>query len=163
MKNLFLLRHAKSGWKDAEMRDFDRPLTMRGRRASSVVGRYLRKQSIIPGLVISSPAERARETTAIVLRTARIPAELRYDERIYEAHVGRLLEVVSQVDDKVDIVLMIGHNPGFSDFVQYLTGDGVHMPTAALAQVALDVEDWRQVVAGCGQLKKLIKPRKLAE
>jgi phosphohistidine phosphatase len=163
MKTLLLLRHAKSGWKDAEMRDFDRPLTVRGRRASSVIGRYLRKRLLIPGLVISSPAERARETTAIVLKTARIPAELRYDERIYEAHVGRLLEVVSQADASVDTVLMVGHNPGFSDFAQYLTGDGVHMPTAALAQIALDVEDWRQVVAGCGELKKLIKPRELTE
>lgn len=163
MKTLLLLRHAKSGWKDAEIRDFDRPLTMRGRRASSIVGRYLRKHSINPGLVISSPAERARETITIVLKTARIPAEVRYDERIYEAHVGRLLEVVSQVDDSIDSVLMVGHNPGFSDFAEYLTGDGVHMPTAALAQIALDVEDWRQLQAGCGQLKKLIKPRKLAE
>jgi phosphohistidine phosphatase len=145
------------------MRDFDRPLTMRGRRASSVIGRYLRKQSINPALVICSPAERARETAAIALKTARIPAEVRYDERIYEAHVGRLLEVVSQVDDGVESVLMIGHNPGFSDFAQYLTGDGVHMPTAALAQIALDVEDWKQVLAGCGELKKLIKPRELAE
>ncbi len=163
MKTVFLLRHAKSGWKDAEMRDFDRPLTGRGRQDSSVIGRFIRKHSIKPDTIISSPAERARETIEIVAKTAKLQGQVRYDERIYDAHAGNLLEVISQISEQFASALMIGHNPGFSDLVRHLTGEESPMPTAALAQVALDIEQWNELRPGCGELKRMTKPKELAE
>jgi phosphohistidine phosphatase len=163
MKTLFLLRHAKSGWKDSDLRDFDRPLTTRGKRAAAVIGRYLRKHEITPDLVISSPAERARETVEIVLASSRLSVEPRYDERIYAAHPGRLLEVISQLDEQAESALLVGHNPGFEELVTHLTGNTLRMPTAALAQIGLDIDKWRQIRTGTGQLQRMTKPKELPD
>jgi phosphohistidine phosphatase len=163
MKTLFLLRHAKSGWKDSDLRDFDRPLTDRGKKAAGTIGRYMRKHDLRPELVVSSPAERARATVALVIEAARLPQDVRFDERIYEAHTGRLLEVVSQLDEQVQSAMLVGHNPGFEELAEHLTGQVVQMPTATLVQVDLDVEKWKQVRAGAGRLKRVIKPKELAE
>src|SRR5258705_13969781 len=112
MKTLFILRHAKSSWKDKDQRDFDRPLNERGKKAAETIGRYIRKEGISPELILSSTAVRARQTTDIVVRTTKLQSELRYDERIYEASPSRLVEVISQIDEKLNSVLIVGHNPG---------------------------------------------------
>jgi len=107
MKTLLLLRHAKSSWKESGVKDFDRPLNQRGLKAAPAIGRLLRKRKLEPALVLSSPAERARQTTQLVLDAAGLKTELRYDERIYEASGARLLESVSQLDDEADAVMMV--------------------------------------------------------
>src|SRR3954454_18479974 len=131
MKILFLLRHAKSGWKDAGMRDFDRPLIARGKQAAGVMGRYMRQHNLRPQLIISSPAERAKETVELFIEGGRLTSELRFDERIYDAPAERLFEVVTQIDEQVNTCLLVGHNPGFEELVQHLTGQEETMPTAA--------------------------------
>src|SRR6185436_6244171 len=98
MKTLYLLRHAKSSWKDDSLLDIERPLNKRGRKAAETVGRFLRKKRIIPDLVLCSTAVRARETTEIVLAAAGRSPDIHFDERIYEAGAERLLEVVAQID-----------------------------------------------------------------
>ncbi|HVS20274.1 MAG TPA: histidine phosphatase family protein, partial [Pyrinomonadaceae bacterium] len=85
MKTLVLLRHAKSSWKDGSVKDFDRPLNQRGLKTAPLVGRLMRKRKLKPDLVLSSPAERARQTARLVIEAARLNVELRHDERIYEA------------------------------------------------------------------------------
>ena len=85
MKKLLLLRHAKSSWADSTLPDFERPLNERGLLAAPLVGKFMRKRLIKPDLIICSPAQRTRETIALVLKAARLETELRYDERIYEA------------------------------------------------------------------------------
>jgi phosphohistidine phosphatase len=163
MKTLFLLRHAKSGWKDSDLRDFDRPLTDRGKKAAGVIGRYMHKQHLRPDLIVSSPAERARATVELVVEAARLPTDVRFDERIYEANTGNLLEVVSHLDEQAQSAMLVGHNPGFEELAESLTGEALQMPTAALVQVDLDVEKWKQVRAGAGRLKRVIKPKELSE
>jgi phosphohistidine phosphatase len=98
-----------------------------------------------------------------VIEAARLPQDVRFDERIYDAHTGRLLEVVSQLDDQAQSAMLVGHNPGFEELAEHLTGQVVQMPTATLVQVDLDVEKWKQVRAGAGRLKRVIKPKELAE
>lgn len=161
MKTLLLLRHAKSSWKDAALRDFERPLNERGRRAAPLMGRFLRRQKLRPDLVLSSPAERARETAAFVVESAGLAGRLRYDERIYEATAERLLEVVSQIEDSCEQALLVGHNPGTEELIELLTGERAAMPTAALACVALDVEKWDKARRGCGRLEWVVRPKEL--
>src|SRR4051812_44478076 len=102
MKTLLLLRHAKSSWDDAAIKDFDRPLNGRGLSAAPLVGKFIREQKIAPELILCSPARRARETIALVVKAGRMDAPLRFDERIYEASVERLCEIVSQIEEKVN-------------------------------------------------------------
>ena len=161
MKTLILLRHAKSSWKDESLEDIDRPLNDRGIRATEVIGNYLRKQEIVPDLIISSPATRARQTIDLVLKAARLKLNPRFDERIYEASVHRLLEVVSQIEETANTAMLVGHNPGFEELVESLTGEIKRFPTAGLAGIELDVEKWSKSRAGIGALKWLVTPRKL--
>jgi phosphohistidine phosphatase len=161
MKTLFLLRHAKSSWKDASARDFDRPLNQRGLKAAPAVGRLMKKRKVQPDLVLSSPAERARQTTTLVLVAAEIKTEVRHDERIYEATVARLLEVVAQIEDEANVAMLVGHNPGLAELFTALTGKSESLPTAALACIELDIEKWNKVRAGTGRLEWLVRPKRL--
>lgn len=162
MKTLLLLRHAKSSWHDAGLADFDRSLNKRGLKAAPLMGRYLRRKKIDMQIVLSSPAERARQTASLVIAAAASdPKLLRYDERIYAASAARLLEIVSQIEESADTALLVGHNPGLSDLVLMLTGEVHHMPTAALARISLNVDKWRGVRAGCGGLDWLVKPKQI--
>lgn len=161
MRTLYLLRHAKSSWKDANLADFDRPLSGRGRRAAETVGLFLKDKEITLGLVVGSPAVRARQTIEIVLRSAKQRPELRFDERIYEATVGRLLEIVSQLENEHKAVLLVGHNPGMQELLALLTGQSEEYPTAALAKIAFKNLKWAEVGNKKGSLEWLVKPKEL--
>jgi phosphohistidine phosphatase len=161
MKTLLILRHAKSSWKDVSLSDFERPLNDRGRNAAPLVGGLIKEKRIKPDLVLCSPAERARETAALVLKSSKIECPLRYDQRIYEAGVSDLLEVISQVGVESRTLLIVGHNPGLDGLLERLTGDGRHMSTAALAQVSIDIEEWGSILDHTGHLDWIVKPREL--
>lgn len=161
MKTLLLLRHAKSSKEDTSLKDFDRPLNERGIKDALLIGKYIRQKKIHTDLVIGSPAERARQTATLVMRSAGLKVELRFDERIYEASVGRLLEVMPQIEDTANAVILVGHNPGFGELFGALTGEARDLPTASLACIELGVEKWSKVRAGVGHLKWLIAPKEL--
>lgn len=161
MKTLFLLRHAKSTWHDPNLPDFDRPLNARGRKAAELIGTFLRKEKATPDLVLSSPAVRARETIEIVIKTAKLPAELRYDQRIYEASSIILVEVISQIEDDKSGVLLVGHNPGMENLLELLTGRAEHMATGMLVKVDLKAARWSKALEGQGNLDWLVKPKEL--
>src|SRR5215207_5685653 len=109
MKTLYLLRHAKSSWKEAGLQDFDRPLNGRGREAAPLVGRFIRKKKLRVDLMLSSPAARARQTAVLVKDSAGLSAELLFDGRIYEADAARLAEVVAQAEESADALMLVGH------------------------------------------------------
>ena len=161
MKTLLLLRHAKSSWKDTNVKDFDRSLNQRGLKAAPGIGRLMRKRKLEPKLVLSSPAERARQTTQLVIDAAGMKTELRYDERIYEATGARLFEIVAQIEDDADLALLVGHNPGLEELLEKLTGEARSLPTAALVCIGLEIEKWSKLRAGAGRLEWLVKPKEL--
>ena len=162
MKKLLLLRHAKSSWDDPALRDFERPLNKRGTKDAPRIGKYIAKRKIKPDLVISSPAERARQTTALVAKAAKIKSEVRYDKRIYEASTEQLLGILGEIEDGVNEVLLVGHNYGIEDLVELLTGEVHHMPTAALALITLDTDNWESISRRTNRLEWLVKPKELA-
>lgn len=163
MKTLLLLRHAKSSWDDPALRDFERPLNERGLRVAPLMGRFLARRGLRPDLVVSSPAERARQTAALVAEAARLEAPLRFDERIYEATAARLAEVVSQTGEQVGTLLLVGHNPGMEELIELLTGETRRMPTAALARIALDTDRWGKLRDAAARLEELVKPKELSD
>lgn len=163
MKTLLLLRHAKSSWNDAGLQDFDRPLNGRGRKDAETIGRFIRKQRVVPDLLLSSPALRARETIETIMKTAKLQSELRFDQRIFEAGPLRLLEVVSQIEDDRSMVLLVGHNPGMEELLQLLTGGTEHMATGTLAKIDFKAASWGKVLEEKGSLDWIVKPKELAE
>ena len=162
MKTLYLLRHAKSSWDDPGLKDFDRPLNKRGLKAAPKMGAYMLKQNIRPDVVLSSPALRAKQTTTMVCETAGWSSLINFDERIYEASVQRLFEIVTGFEDPIERALMVGHNPGFEELLAALTGESHRMATAALACIELEVEKWSDLTGGSGRLKWLVKAKELS-
>jgi phosphohistidine phosphatase len=161
MKTLYLLRHAKSSWDDPSLNDFDRPLNKRGLKAAPKVGAYMLKEKIQPEMVLSSPALRAKQTTHMVCEAAGLSSLINFDERIYEASVQRLFEIVAGFEDGINTAMMVGHNPGFEELLAALTGESHRMPTAALACIELKIKKWSDLTGGCGKFKWLVKAKEL--
>lgn len=168
MKTLYVLRHAKSDWGDESLRDFDRPLNHRGRKAAKAVGHEMRDRGIRPDLVIASPAVRAKETVERVIDGFGEDLRVTEERRIYEAGAGALLDIVRAAPDEADHVMIVGHNPGFQNLVVTLSDACAlreeaeqKFPTAALAEIRFDVDRWSELEPGTGQLEDLIKPRDL--
>lgn len=159
MKSLYILRHAKSSWDEPELEDFDRPLNKRGKKAAPFMGRLMADRDIVPDIVVSSPAARARSTAELVAEASGFPAQLKFDERIYEASPQMLRQVVSELDEDAGSAMIVGHNPGIEGFVSYLTGSSERMPTAALAHIRLNIDRWADVDSGCGELQAVLRPK----
>lgn len=161
MRSLYLLRHAKSSWKDESLADFERPLAMRGRKACGLIARFIKENDIKFDLMLSSTAVRARDTIDLISRNAALQGELRFDERIYEASVTRLLEIAEQIDSDRKAVLLVGHNPGFEELLHALTRTTERFPTAALAKIKLKVSKWSDNYEGRAKLEWIVTPKQL--
>ena len=160
---LYLLRHAKSSWKDDSLADFDRPLKGRGRDAAEQMGKRLASEKLEDAVLICSPAARTRETAQLVLKHSGLRMDQRFDERIYEASLRDLLQVVSEIPDEKQTAMLIGHNPGFAELLAFLTGEARAMPTCALAKIKLEVASWKDARGGEGSLKLFLTPKGLPE
>ena len=163
MRVLYLLRHAKSSWGDATLRDFDRPLKKRGREAAERIGQRIGAENLNNPLIVCSPAVRTRETAEIVLTTANLHVESRFDGRVYEASLRELVQIVAEIPDDKEVAIMIGHNPGFEELLSFLTGQHRRMPTCALAKIGFRDVSWKDVRAGEGSLEWFIAPKELPD
>ena len=147
MKTLLLLRHAKSSWDEPGIDDHDRPLKKRGRRDAPAMGQLIREQDLRPECIISSTARRARETTELVSEACGYTSTPQFSGEIYEAPPERYLSVLHQLPNAMTRILVVGHNPGMEELLEGLTGQGIHMPTAALAQLELPIDSWQELTA----------------
>jgi phosphohistidine phosphatase len=168
MKRVYLLRHAKSSWKDDSLADRDRPLAGRGRRAAKAVARHLEAERIRPDLVLCSPARRTRETLERVEGAFGDRVEVELDEALYGASEPELLERLKALPEEVGAVMLIGHNPGLEELATALASDGAGLarmrekyPTAALATIDLPARRWSAVRRGSGVLLGFVRPRDL--
>lgn len=159
MKTLSLLRHAKSSWGVPDAKDYERGLNERGLRTAPRVGKWLKNQNIKPDLIICSPAVRTRLTCELVTQAASWNTAIEFDERVYLATTDTLLDVVRGVSDQHNNLLLIGHNPGMEDLLEYLTHEARRFPTAAFASVELNVKSWSETKATGARLQHFLLPR----
>ena len=159
MKFLFLLRHAKSSWADAGLSDFERPLNERGLNAAPFIGELMARHELSPDVIIASPATRAAETARLVKEAGGLNADIRPDERIYEASPNALQQVISELTDDLDSAMLVGHNPGMEGLIRYLTDRLEPMPTAALAVIKLKIESWGDIRQDCGKIVTVYRPK----
>jgi phosphohistidine phosphatase len=145
MKTLLVLRHAKSSWSDPALDDHERPLNKRGRRDGPRIGKLIRKHGLMPEVVISSDAVRARLTAEAVVQAARYAGEILLDQQLYMAGPAEILSRLRTVREHAETVMIVGHNPGLEELVAQLTGEQQDLPTAALAQIALPIDRWRDL------------------
>lgn len=160
MKTLYVLRHAKSSWDNSGLADFDRPLNARGRSAAPFMGQVMKREGIVPGLILSSPAVRARETAELAKNSAGLTAEVKLKKKVYEASPETLRQILASLEDSLDSAMIVGHNPGMEGLVRLLTGRSETMQTATLAIIDLDIAGWDAIGSpSSGSLRKMIRPK----
>jgi len=166
-RELQLLRHAKSAWDTTAPTDFERPLAKRGRHDAPGIGDWLRQEGLVPELVISSPAARAKETAELVCEAMDFKKKhIQWESAMYMAEEEDLLQVLADCAPKARSVMLIGHNPGMEDLMRYLLGDAVEtpadgklLPTATLARLEMP-KDWEDLQPGCATLIAIRRPPK---
>jgi phosphohistidine phosphatase len=169
-RELLILRHAKSDWETSAANDFDRPLSKRGRRDAPRVGRFLQAQGLLPDYIVSSPAERAKQTVIAVCTEMDIDEQqINWDSRIYHASAGFLLDVLNECPDHAQRVLIAGHNPGLEILLQNLCNHEIPMPddyklmpTGAVAHLDI-LSEWKNLEGRLARLISLTRPRSLTE
>lgn len=160
MKTLYLMRHAKSSWKDSHLMDHERPLKKRGRKDAGAMGKLLESKKRIPDMIYSSTAERARETAGLVAEKTGYIGEVHFFKQLYLAEPDALVAILHQVPDDVETVLLVGHNPGLEALTQVFGGKIVALPTAAVAHLQMPVEKWSEIrLSTCGELAHLWVPK----
>lgn len=159
MKTLLLARHAKSDWDDPMLSDHDRPLNARGRRDAPAMASRLVDEGIRLQHIVSSTALRAR-TTADAYAAA-YHLEVADQGELYLASAREILAVAADLPDESDVAMLVGHNPGMHEAVAELTGASVVFPTCAVAECAVDVDSWAELIEGSGRMLQLRVPADL--
>jgi len=168
MPTLYLMRHAKSDWHSAAQSDFDRPLNQRDSKDAARMGQWLNKQNIAPSLIFSSPAERAKQTAVAVVEAMGLAAEqIQFNKDLYLADRATLLTILRAIQETTESVLLVAHNPGLDDLVEWLAPEppplsesGKLMTTAAIAIFAVP-EPWAKLKRNTTRLVQLLRPKEL--
>ncbi len=144
MKTLTLVRHAKSSWKNPHLSDRQRPLNKRGKRDAPIMGKRILEHGIRPSLIVSSPATRAWTTAKIIATQISYPIEfLQREDSLYLASLNGILDVVAAQDNGFNNLMVVGHNPGMTDFANFLSPGLTHnLPTAGVVCVQIAQDDW---------------------
>ncbi len=162
MKQLLLCRHAKSSWKNLELADIDRPLNRRGKKNALVMGERLAARGMIPELILSSPAKRARKTAVRLCRGMTVSKNLiRINDAIYDTDVPGLLKVISKIDDRYHRVMLVGHNLELTRLVNHLASVVIYnVPTCGIVACRLAVNSWQHVQQTRAELLFFDYPKK---
>ena len=162
MKTLYLVRHAKSSWKYPNLDDFERPLNKRGRKSAPFMGTILKKLKVAPDLILSSPANRASMTARIIADKIGYPLDkIRYSESIYEFSANALIDIIEQLEDGVDKVMLVGHNPALTDLANYIGDKAINnLPTSGVFSADLNIPSWAKISDRCGKVKFFEFPKK---
>lgn len=167
MKTLLVLRHAKASQEAPSNMDFDRPLKRRGRAQALAIGGMVRDRHLAFDAIVASPAVRVVETLSGIMEGAGVRFEPTYDRRLYNASPETVLEIVREAGDTVERLLIVGHNPGLQHLLLHVADedrDGLReaiaasYPTAALAELQLSVDRWRDIDRARGQIVRLVRP-----
>ncbi|MGQ4810488.1 2,3-bisphosphoglycerate-dependent phosphoglycerate mutase [Candidatus Entotheonellaceae bacterium PAL068K] len=163
MKTLLVLRHAKSSWQDASLPDFDRPLTKQGKQTAQAMGKEMRRRDLVPDLVLSSAARRARQTAKRALKAMRYDGKSRKQQNLYLSGVRRHLNLLRQVDEAYNRVLLVGHNPTLEQLVERLTAQQVTLRTGTLVCLDLETDAWTKISEASGRLRFAVKPEEVRQ
>jgi phosphohistidine phosphatase len=170
MKLLTVLRHAKSSWDDPGLDDFNRPLNDRGWKAARRMGREFKHRGMRFNVALASTAARVRETIDGIQEKYDFGVPIQFEQRIYAASEGTLLELVRALPETAHAALLVGHNPGLERLAIELSLDddkGLRhriagkFPTAGLAMIELPMDRWSEVQPGSGKIVELIFPKDL--
>ena len=162
MKNLVVIRHAKSSWDDPAISDIDRPLNGRGKRDAPLMGGLLKARGVLPDRIVCSPAKRARKTAKLLAgEMGYEPEAIDIRPNIYMEGLPALIAIIQGLDDGWQRVYLIGHNPDLTELVNRLAGEHIgNVPTCGVASIEFAVDSWTHIMAGAGRLAFFDYPRR---
>lgn len=163
MKTLYLLRHAKSSWKNPALADFDRPLNKRGETDAPRMAEYALKQGIKPEMIISSAALRTRQTADYFFMRLQPAAALVLEPALYECSPAELWQVVQQCPNTVNSLLLVGHNTCLEEIIADFIADLEKFPTCGLATLHFSIDRWEEIAPKKGRLLNLAFPKMLLQ
>ncbi len=157
------MRHAKSDWSNSNLSDFDRPLNNRGKKAASKMGLELKKRNIIPDLILSSPAKRAKTTADLFAQSNNYKQNITLINNFYLSTENTIINEMSCLDNKINTVMIVGHNPTMETLIQELTDYKVNkkMPTAAITILKAKLENWQEIFETNFDLGNYLIPKEL--
>jgi phosphohistidine phosphatase len=164
VKTILVLRHGKSDWHVGHGSDHERPLAPRGIAAAELIGRFLKQNGQVPAKVLSSTAVRARSTAELAMTAGQWECPASYTDTLYGASVSRVLDLLRLESDNLPSLLLVGHQPTWSELIADLCGGAVvQFPTAALARIDVPLDRWRDLQPGTGTLRWLVTPKILKQ
>ncbi|HEX5670827.1 MAG TPA: histidine phosphatase family protein [Sulfuricurvum sp.] len=165
MKTLYLIRHAKSEWDNPLLKDFDRPLNKRGKKNAPFMGNVLAKAHIHPDLILSSPAVRAKMTAIEIAKKIGYDSDsIFYNKSLYAASCDEIQRVLKSIPSNHKTVFLIGHNPGLTEFAEYVSGHSIeNIPTCGIVCVKLKEDDWSSIGEHSAQFVSFDYPKKHKE
>ncbi len=163
MKELLLMRHAKSDWNEPHKSDFDRPLNKRGLKAAPKIGIEFKNRKLIPDIIIASPAKRAKTTAELVKLHSGYDKEIIQNENFYFSDRYSVFKTISELDKQNNRVLIVGHNPIIENLVTHLCKEPqfLALPTASVVYITFDIQNWQDLAWGNGDFQWIIKPKEL--
>jgi len=160
-KTLYLVRHAKSSWKNEGLTDAERPLNKRGKHDAPFMANHLKQRGEKPDLLISSSAKRTLSTAKL------FAAELGYAkenivvmENLYMAGVNDFLKIIKNINDSSESIMLFSHNPGITDFANFISNSDIeNIPTAGTVRIDFDIYKWKEINNTSGKLKFFLFPK----
>lgn len=160
MKKLFIIRHAKSSWKDLSLDDFDRPLNKRGKLNAPLMGGRLKDKNILPDIIISSPALRAKTTAITIAKEVNYSKDILYKEDMYESDDYTIHNILRSVDNENNIIFLFGHNPGLNMLAENYVNFNENIPTCGIVEIEFDCNVWSEISSENAKLISFDYPKK---
>lgn len=161
VKKLYLIRHAKSSWEDDSLDDFERPLSERGLRDALTMGSRLRKKYIVPDIILSSPALRAKTTAELIANKIVYSKEIVFDKNIYEASSLQLQKILRGLDDTNNSAFLFGHNPELNILADYFVDFEENIVTCGIVAIEFRCESWTEITPENAKLSWFDYPKNL--
>lgn len=161
MKHIYLIRHAKSDWNNPKLSDFNRPLNKRGKRNAPFMGQKLNELTPNLDLIIASPAKRALQTVKAICKEINYnESEIRFDESVYHSSYQNLNKIINDLDNNINTIALVGHNPGLTNFSNYLTNNYIdNIVTCGIVKIEFDIDNWNEIIEGLGTKVFYIYPK----
>jgi phosphohistidine phosphatase len=160
MKNLYLIRHAKSDWSDASKSDYDRGLNKRGKKSILTMSNALKDKHILPDLILSSSAKRTKLTTKGLVKGIGYTGEIKYIDTLYMAEPQEVITLIQNIEDKYNTVFIVGHNPETTELSYMITNSYIdNVPTLGIVSIELPIDSWKNMNISDGALKFFIYPK----
>lgn len=165
MKSLYIVRHAKSSWDHPGLEDFQRPLMEKGKKRSKYIVDFFQEEKIHVDLIISSHAVRAHETAKILAKGMQYPkSKILISKNLYFGYSDNVFDVFNDLPDDVNSVMIVGHNPTFTNFANYFLDQKIdNLPTSGVVCIAFDMDSWANIQDASSKVKFVISPRSLRE